>query len=218
MNLYQSQQSLSEKVLHFQQTGKGYHSLLQDLCLTIYRYPKKKYGLSEDDCSNFYLFFLPQLKKITHSYRNSGTSFKTYFNSVLFWKCKTYLKQKIRHWYAWETSMSDDLWEPVHEGETIKNILIKITNNDDLADIFMIDENGKINNETGKRQLLIFILKKVKDLQIEDVIHLSGITGYDVPWLMEIVELLKSSLVLKFIRLKKLRERRNIAFWRLKFL
>lgn len=218
MNLCHPKKSLSEKVLHFQKTGEDYHSLLRDLYLKIYRYPRKKYGLSEDDCGNFYLYFFPQIKRIIHSYKKSDTSFTTYFNSVLFWKFRTYLKLKIKSWYSWETSISDDLWQPMHKGETVKNILIKISHNDYLADLFMINKNGKINDESAKRQLLILMLKKVKDLYLEDIIHLSGITGYDVSWLMEVVESLKSTLIQNFSRLKKFRERRNMAFWRLKFI
>ncbi|MBN2441897.1 MAG: hypothetical protein JXJ04_11135 [Spirochaetales bacterium] len=218
MNLFKTQKSLTEKVLEYQQTGKGYNELLKALCLKIYTYPKNKYGLTEEDYSKFYIFFLPQLKKITQSFNNSGNTFETYFNSVLYWKLKTYVKNKIRRYYMWETSESDSLWTPVYDGDPVRNILIKIVNNNALADVFMINERGMIHNEGGKKQLLLFMLRKVKDMDIEDIIQLSRITGYEVEWLRSITESLKDSLEHKFNRLKRFRERRNLAFWRLKLL
>jgi hypothetical protein len=218
MNLCHCEKSLTEKVLYFQETGKGFHALLDDLCLKIYTYPKVKYGLTDDDCSNFYLFFVPKLKKIAQTYKNTGNTFETYFNSVLFWRLKSYLKKRKIFGYAWRTSTINDLWIPEQKGNSVIEIYLHITENDTLADIFMIDENGRIKSNAGKRQFLIFILKKVKDLDLEDISFLSGITGYDIYWLTEIVENLKDSLSHQFLRLARFRARRNRAFCRLKYL
>lgn len=218
MNLCHYEKSLTEKVLYFQKTGKGFHALLDDLCLKIYRYPKVKYGLTDDDCSSFYLFFVPKLKKIVQTYKNTGNTFETYFNSVLFWRLKSYLKKRKIFRYTWKTSTINDLWVPEQKSNSVIEIYLHITENDTLADIFMIDETGRIKSKAGKRQFLLFILKKVKDLDLDDISFLSRITGYDIYWLTDIVENLKDSLSRQFIRLARFRARRNRAFWRLNFL
>ncbi|MBN2536297.1 MAG: hypothetical protein JXB88_25670 [Spirochaetales bacterium] len=217
MNLCYYEKTLTERVLDFQRTGKGFCTLLDDLCLKIYRYPKAKYGLSDDDCGNFYLFFIPKLKKIAQTYKNAGSTFETYFNSVLFWKLKAYLNKQSVFNHTWKTSALYDFWEPEQKGNSVLKIYLQIVEDSTLADIFMINRNGKMKNEAGKKQFLLFILKKAKDLDLEDISFISNITGYDYYWLIEIVEKLKDSLSCQFQRLARFRARRNRAFWRLKF-
>jgi hypothetical protein len=118
----------------------------------------------------------------------------------------------------WKTSTVQDLWEPVQKSYSVFDLYLRIAGKASLADIFMIDNHGKIKGETGKRQFLFFILKKVKDVDLEDISFLSRVTGYDEYWITDIVENLKDVLSPQFHRFARFRARRNKAFWRLKFL
>jgi hypothetical protein len=216
MSVCTKELTLTEKVVEFQQTGRGFNSLHQDLCLRIYKYPKTKYGLTEDDCGNFYLFFLPQLKRAALAFDKKGKGFENYFNSVLYWRFRSYLKTRNQHYYAYQTSKYKDLWQPVYDGDSIKTILQKIMYNRELSRVFMINKNGEITGGAGKKQLLLFALQKVIHMDDEDVRILAEMTGYDIQWLMERVEYLRGTLQEKMKRLQKYRDRRNRAFWRLK--
>jgi hypothetical protein len=217
MNVFTKKLTLTEKVVEFQETGKGFHSLHKDLCLKIYTYPKSRYGLTEDDCGNFYLYFLPQLKRAALKYDHRGKGFEHYFNSVLSWRFKSYLKSKNRRFYAYRASQFMNLWQPIYSGDRIKKILKKIMYNHDLSRIFMINDEGKVRDPAGKKQLLLFILQKAKHMDREDVKILAEITGYSRLWLKERVEYLRTTIEGKMKRLQKYRERRNRAFWRLKY-
>ena len=57
--------------------------ILKELSIMIYNYPKILFGRDEDDCSEFYLYFIERIENLLLNYDETKASFNTYFNIVL---------------------------------------------------------------------------------------------------------------------------------------
>lgn len=57
--------------------------IIKELSIMIYNYPKLLYNYNEDNCSDFYLYFIERIESVILKYNENMASFNTYFNIVL---------------------------------------------------------------------------------------------------------------------------------------
>jgi len=57
--------------------------IVKEISDMIYNYPRIVFGRTEDDCSEFYLYVIEQIKKIIVKYNEALASFNTWFTIVL---------------------------------------------------------------------------------------------------------------------------------------
>jgi hypothetical protein len=210
--------SMNQRVLDYQKTGNGFNSLVQDLCLKIYSYPKKKLRLTEDDCADFFLFFFPKLQRLLKTYKDQGKPFEYYFNSLLSWKLKTFMRIKKHKRINGKVIVNQYIWEKEAEIQSFKAIFSRITHNPHIEGVFHVGKNGTIKKESEKKQLLFMLLKNAKDISPEDADHIARITGYNARWIFKAVYELHESLAYNLKRHATLQERRNNTFFRIRCL
>jgi RNA polymerase sigma factor (sigma-70 family) len=98
-------ESLTKKVLDFQASGKGLHDLVRDLAPTVYQFPRRRMGLDEDACGDFYLYFQPRLVRMLGRYRDTGRSFDAYLKTCLGWQLRNFARGRRSGDRAWETTL-----------------------------------------------------------------------------------------------------------------
>jgi mRNA-degrading endonuclease RelE of RelBE toxin-antitoxin system len=212
------EKSMNQRVLDYQITGAGFDSLVQDLCLTIYSYPKKKLRLTDDDCADFFLFFLTKFRTLLKTYKDQGKPFEYYFNSLLRWKLKTFMQIKRYHRLSGKAMFDQHIWEKETGRESFKFILSRITRNPHIEGVFHVGENGTIKKESEKKQMLFMLLKNAKDISPEDADHIAHLTGFSSRWIYHAVHELHESLASNLHRYTLLQERRNNTFFRIRSL
>jgi hypothetical protein len=206
----QENDSLTDRVVRYQDTGQGYDRIVGELSDRIYRYPLSKPGCTEDDAGEFYLFFLPRLKRLLGRFKESGVPFEHYLNSVLFWNLKSYRRKVRRTGFRRQTDSCQEFWEFLERNST--------AHEEDFLDVswmklFPLDGSGMIKGNTARKRFLFLILRMAKYLESGDMGKISCLTGYESDWLWMRVRNLKATLGPKERRLKVLRERRNRAFY-----
>lgn len=57
--------------------------IVKELSIMVYNYPKIVFRRNEDDCSEFYLYFIEKIENLITKYNENMASFNTWFNVVL---------------------------------------------------------------------------------------------------------------------------------------
>ncbi|MBN1696706.1 MAG: hypothetical protein JW881_04270 [Spirochaetales bacterium] len=206
---------MKKRIMDYRQSGIGYDSLLRDLCLEAYSYPKNKMRLSRDDCADFFLYVFPKIHSMITTYRDQGKPFEYYFNSVLHWKLKSFLRAKQSRQNDPDPVIDDHQWGQEAGRQSCKTILSLFTENSRIAGVFHIDKNGRIKKKSARKQMLFIILKHAKDISPEDADHIAHITGYNARWIFWAAYTLNESLTSNLRRHAFLRERQNNTFFRI---
>ena len=203
---------MTDRVVRYQDTGQGYDRIVGELSDRIYRYPLSKPGCTEDDAGEFYLFFLPRLKRSLVRFKDRGVPFEHYLNSVLFWNLKSYRRKVRRAGFRRQTDSCQEFWEFL-EGNNVSTLHEEGYLDASWMKLFPLDGSGMIKGITARKRFLFLILRVAKYLEPGDMEKISRLTGYEPDWLWMRVRNLKATLGPKERRLKVLRERRNRAFY-----
>jgi hypothetical protein len=83
---------LTERVITFQETGKGLEDLLARTAQTVFDYPRLRLRWDDEQCSRFYNDFYPKLLRMFHHYKEMGVSFKGYLAKNLRWFSLNYIR------------------------------------------------------------------------------------------------------------------------------
>jgi hypothetical protein len=105
------QESLKERVLSYQRTGEGLERIIQDLSESIYLYPLRGRRGREDDAGEFYLYFVPRLKRLLLKYEDQGVPFEHYFNATLYWNLRSYFRSMRKRRWRWKMSACPEFWD-----------------------------------------------------------------------------------------------------------
>ena len=196
--------ALSGKVLRYQKTGDGYNDILKQISIIIYRYPQRKYGWGEDDCSEFYLFFYRRIMKIIRNYNDIGRNFEAYLYSSLKWQFRIYSRKKLMCARNWKYASLKEFWNTADEPAGMEP-----------EEMLLQDYPGIIRGKADSRHYILYILKQAVTVCEEDIVKAAAVTGYSYDWLEKKVCEIRSLLFKKGRRLTVLRERRNKAYYKL---
>ena len=201
---------LTSQVLSFQRTGAGYTSLVTTVSLYCYHYPRWRYRWSNDECSDFYVYFYPKMVRMLSDFTDVGKPFESYLVSVLRWQLRVFANLKRQREVEWNLSRSNELWEECAD---------IVTDHGSCApqpqdDIPSRTDGGVV----FKKRLLLAALKQVSDLGDREITRLAAVTGYEQTWIADIVSQLRDNLQSKQEKLRLIRQRRNAAFCRVRML
>lgn len=82
--------TITEKVLTYQDAREGLDGLVQQVTELVYRYPVGRVGLSEEDSAEFLLNFYPRISGLIERYREQGATFESYLAATLRWQLRTF--------------------------------------------------------------------------------------------------------------------------------
>ncbi|MFP4441585.1 MAG: hypothetical protein ACLFST_00540 [Spirochaetia bacterium] len=209
--------SITSRVLEFQQKGKHLSYLIGELGRAAYDFPYRRRGFDEDDRGEFYLYVFPRTVKLLHQFRYRGKSFNSYLHTVLKWQLRSYLhhKEKLirldgvkKRRYFCYTEESDEIYA-AERGSLIygRNPLTQ-----GIQVLLRRDDSGIIT-ETSRRRILILTLKEYRFIDDGILKRVSDITGYDLEKLFGIIDTIHFQMEQKIGRLKKMKETRNNLFF-----
>lgn len=98
-------ENVSGKVIEFQRDGKGLGELMQDLAPAVYQFPRRRMGLDEDACGEFYIRFQPRLARMLARYQDRGRSFDAYLKTCLGWQLRNFARTRRAGERSWEAVM-----------------------------------------------------------------------------------------------------------------
>ncbi len=199
--------SLKERVLAYQKTRQGLDSILAELSERIYRYPSRRRRSSEDDAGEFYLYFLPRLKRLLVNFKDQGVPFEHYLNATLFWNLKSYFRSEKKKKKLWQASTSPDFWELSEVAATSDPGFVV-----DWSFILSQVWNGTEMDATSRKRLLFLFLRHVREIDESEIELFSRKTAYDCDWLSQRIRHLRETLQMREDRLQRLKKRRNQAF------
>ncbi len=205
------QQSLKEQVLSYQKTGQGLETIVQELSERIYLYPLKCRQGSEDDPGEFYLYFLPRLKRLLLKFKDHGVPFEHYFNATLYWNLKSFFRTMRKKKWMWRAGASPVFWEPeMPESMPSGGPFLSVNWRFILRSVW----DGTAMDTTSRKRLLFLFLRHVRDIDDSEIELFSQRAGYDWQWLEERVTNLRETLQIRELRLDTLKRRRNQAYSR----
>ncbi len=180
-----------------------------DISVIVYRYPRYRYGLNDDFCSEFYLFFYRTMNRIIVSYRDSGSTFAAYLFSTLRWQLSKFLKMKKHKAEEFEFAknfaiLEDKLYtspsEPLDFGR------------DKLSLNRVVDGRKKA---VFSNRILLYLFRFWYRFSDENISKISESLGYDKEWLAEKLGRVQKRMQRKLDRKRRIEERRNVVFYEL---
>lgn len=216
-------ESLTKKVLDFQASGKGLDELVRDLAPTVYQFPRRRMGLDEDACGEFYLYFQPRLVRMLGRFRDQGRTFDAYLKTCLGWQLRNFARERRCGDRAWEATLrltaegdrrgcgaqpesgrgSPDA-DGVADGPASGPTHCRIT--------------SAIRTEADRRSFLFLVLKCPSLAEDGQAEALAAVAGVTVAQLRSLAGVLAERRAPREARLQKFAARRNRAFCRARLL
>ncbi len=199
-------EEINRSILEF----RGTERLLRfgsDVSVIVYRYPRYRYGLDDDFCSEFYLFFYPTMNRVIVGYADRGSSFASYLFSTLKWQLSRFMKMKRRR---------------QKELEFVRNVMIAENGlYTPPSEPTEIGERALLNRvrdgaeEVLSNRILLYVLRFWYKISDDDVPRIARILGCEGEWLMGKIDQIRKRMGRQLEMKRKIEERRNVAFYRL---
>ncbi len=130
--------------------------IIKEISDMVYNYPRVVFNRSKDDCSEFYIYFIEDVKKIIKKYNENLASFNTWFNVVL--------KSRYINWlnklsYKRKKQVDIILWEDLTLGTDDKNKEEKLFYN-----IYLSQQNEKYDSQLSKKLMKIYNKMSLSDI------------------------------------------------------
>ena len=210
-------ESLTDKVLTFQRSGSGLDDLLGLIAPMVYGFPRRERSADEDDCGNFYCFFMPKVPSLIRRFSFQGRAFEVYLASCLRWQFRSYAKQKINMNRSANTARDDMFWPAPYSAEDSSMVAEAPSRPTVRAQkILGVGESGTISDPIIARRLLLLALKASQELDEVTISRIVKLTGVSEAWFRDKICDLHSRLDDRRKRRMMLRRRRDQAFFRLK--
>lgn len=177
MNLEQITR-LETMVNEYHKTKAGYEDILSLIAYYIYRFPLKDPRGTQDDCGEFYLYFIPGLRRVLNKHKPGMRHFIGYLKQILKWRLSTYFIHKRRQKINHEVEGCQTMWDNEnHETTTFTHWDEK-----SLCSIFRSNTTSPLKNDVDKRLLLASSLKYSSKLSEENWDKVINMTQSDGEW------------------------------------
>ncbi len=210
--------SLTERVLEYQATGRGYESLVRSIALTVYHYPERRYGFTEDDRGEFLLFFYPRISAIIRRFRPCGKPFEAYLHTNLRWQARTYASRKLALERQTRLTARNDLWIDTFNPSVAAESVPEMDTRRPANTRMRIDPNGRFADRGIRRRALLVALKASPYLTLPQIDQVAQLTNCSPQALEEKCLILRERAERRMRRYDILSTRRNKAFFRLQCL
>jgi DNA-directed RNA polymerase specialized sigma24 family protein len=200
--------SMTERVLDYQRSREGLRAILSDLAPTVYQFPRRRMGLDEDACGDFYVFVHPRLLRLLDRFRDLGKPFESYLWAVLNWQLKNFARERRRSERAWSISLSLEPSEP-EESPGAR----------DESCLGTIPAAARcVRSDADKRNFLFLVLKCARLIEPANAASLAAVAGITASSLLALAGRLADVRAPRLDRLETFRCRRNNAFSRIRLL
>ena len=203
--------SLTQMVLQYQKTGENQKKLLREISVKVYDYPRRAYGWSEDDRSDFFCQFYPKILNLADRFCYTGKPFEAYLVTTLRWQLKTFAANRAKDALQEAIAMKSCLsWQK--DRNTIYDQVAAEHSPEyspALREVLKIGADGKVTKKACVKRLLFLVLQEaftINDSQIETV---AAITGMDKIRIIGCVTEMRTILSEKRQRRQTLLDRRN---------
>jgi RNA polymerase sigma factor (sigma-70 family) len=98
-------ENVTRKVLEFQRTGAGLGELVREIAPVIYQFPRRRLGLDEDACGDFFLFFWPRLHRMLAKFQDQGRPFEAYLAAGMNWQIRNFARERRLADRKWNASL-----------------------------------------------------------------------------------------------------------------
>jgi DNA-directed RNA polymerase specialized sigma24 family protein len=199
--------NLTPMVRDFQEGKIDERTVLDECSLFVYWKLKKNPRLDDDIRQDFYLSFLPSLKKSIRTFAFRGVPFERYLLAVM--------KKRILSWFrSWHrirlnwTIAGDASLAPAYAPEEA----VPPPATSQVAALLGTDADGRLARPRCRRWFLIWTLKHCHLLSETDIGLTARITGCAEDWVRGMTDRLRLALERRAERLERLRRRRNRLF------
>ncbi len=225
---------LTGRVLTYQRTGRGSTELFSEIMRRVYVYPTRRFGLREDDCGDFLLFFYPRIRLTLLRFENRGKPFASYLYTTLKYQIRSYIairnREKIRRATADSPAVCNTVF--IHNDQ-----IAQIAENPPLYDHGLashpppslraeIDEvlsvltaipRSRAQTGANARRIVIMAMKCCLRLNDADIAELAVVTGFDEDRLHNGWLELRACMQVRLARIAMLQDRRSAAFFQIQY-
>ena len=200
-------QSMTERVLQYQRSREGLRGIVEDLAPVVYQFPRRRMGLDDDACGDFYVFVHPRLLRMLDRFHDQGKPFESYLWSVLNWQLKNFARNRRRAQRAWALGLTLETDIPAEPAE---DAAARFPDPGAVA--------SRIRSDADRRNFLFFILKCARLIDDRNAESLAGIAGITASSLRVLAGRLLEQKAAREERLATFRGRRNRAYVRIRAL
>ena len=207
--------SLTEKVLHFKNTGEGQTELFSQIRILIYFFPRKCGGWNAEDSSDFFCFFQDRISRIIARFTYQGKSFSSYLSSCIRFQMICFQRQAIKAREHRECLCRE---EEVAAEEITYNYSKKPLNFELIQG--KTPKNSPLGNlacTQTRKKILLLCLKSCYYLDSQTIDHIAAIIEMPGQNLHYLVQELKKDLDAATPRIETLRQKRMELFLMLHF-
>lgn len=208
----------NDKVLKNRHTRKGFDDLVNDISIYVYSILRYQYRMDDDERGDFFCSFYPKIPGLIKRFKYYGTPFDGYLNISIRWNIKAYRSAKSKYISLQKASYKKPFYllTPVTDFTEIKKNPLSISVSAKKA-LRLEDKECMLSDTIKQRILYIYLIESnnIDERLKEGIIK---ITGYKEKWLDSCSEKLKVRVESRLNRIRKIRNRRNSAFFMLHLL
>lgn len=197
---------LTEKIIQYQKTGKGYKDIVDDIMTYIHDYSLKQKNWDPDMASGFLLYFIPRLEKLITNFSYQHRSFECLLLKSLILQGITYAKKsfqternnRLMHYHFSQNSVYKEDYDKVLESIVREKKAAYYS--------------GKIKTKADGKRLLILALSNA--LVFPDHLYkpLSFMLGLPLESLHRMFHQIRVLEFKKLQSIKDLEQRRDVLF------
>jgi len=219
---YMKNENLSAMLISYRNGTLPKKKIMDAISLFVYRFPQKKYGWKEDDCSEFFSYFFPKISKIIDSFIITEAPLEAYLVKTLTFQAKTFAVKKIAKEINRKILKNKEFWPYDNNELYCAESNVNFHNEDANSIYFFIKKifaSDKIKHgcsiKTLKKRIIIFVLKNMKNIPETKIPAIAKILNCDKEWFYEAFSMIREKIENKIRRKNLLEERRNRYFYKL---
>jgi hypothetical protein len=223
--------SLTEQVVDYQQSGRGYERLIERIALEIYTYPRGRGKWNEDDASDFFCYFFPKVPALINRFVFHGRPFEVYLKTTMKLQLRTFAVRRTSSqiyghiltdggFWAADDGGYDDSYAGYAGGAAMEAAEPESTDpaflpTPEARRVLRIDHNLHIIDPTLRKRFLFLVLKGAASVSGHMIRRAAVLASCDAGWIFRCVDALRDTLAARRERLCMLRERRNHYYFRM---
>lgn len=202
-------ENVTKKVLEFQRTGAGLGELVREIAPAIYQFPRRRLGLDEDACGEFFLFFWPRLIRMLGRFQDQGRPFEAYLAAGMNWQIRNFARGRRLADREWSSALRLECQsrpEPGRcevDGEPAQGA---------VPGFLHAGLAAAVRTPSDRRNLLFLLLKRPDLAEDECMADLARLAGIEPERFGVIAAELSERRAPRMARLERFAERRNRAF------
>lgn len=226
--------TLTDHVVAYQQTGRGFAELRDSILLRAYWFPAPSRGFDDDDRGEFVLFFCPMVHRVLNRFQPQGPPFEAFLKAYFRYQLRSYLRARAQKRLRIRLTWAHDTGTGLHAAAAAE-----IAERPSLA-LPTYGRRGRHHEPDPRRpvprrcslridgrmpaphsrlsrgevqRLLLAALKSCDSLDDAAIRRFAAATGFDAEWIIDKSTVLRSLCSGQRLRREMLRNRRDRAWF-----